>query len=68
MSLERAAAYVGFGPTKFKELIEESKMPKAIDVDGLHGGTASIWMLRSMILRIRGVIRLNAVGTGWKRS
>ena len=34
MSLERAAAYVGFGPTKFRELIEEQKMPRSIDVDG----------------------------------
>lgn len=35
MSLERAAAYVGFGPTKFKELIEERKMPRPVDVDGV---------------------------------
>jgi predicted DNA-binding transcriptional regulator AlpA len=34
MSLERAAAYVGFGSTKFQELIELGKMPPAIDVDG----------------------------------
>lgn len=34
MSLERAASYVGFGPTKFRELIEEGKMPHAIDIDG----------------------------------
>lgn len=34
MSLERAAAYVGFGPTKFRELIDEGKMPPAIDIDG----------------------------------
>jgi len=34
MSLERAANYVGFGPTKFKELIDERKMPQPIDVDG----------------------------------
>lgn len=34
MSLERAAAYVGFGPTKFKELIDERKMPQAVNIDG----------------------------------
>ena len=34
MSLERAANYVGFGPTKFKELIADGKMPQAIDIDG----------------------------------
>ncbi len=34
MSIERAAAYVGFGSTKFHELIADGKMPQAIDVDG----------------------------------
>jgi hypothetical protein len=34
MPVELAARYVGFGVTKFKELIEERKMPQAIDVDG----------------------------------
>ena len=34
MSIERAASYVGLGPTKFRELVEERKMPQAIDVDG----------------------------------
>ena len=34
MSLDRAAAYVGFGSTKFKELINERKMPEAVDIDG----------------------------------
>ena len=34
MSLERAAAYIGFGPTKFKELVNDSKMPQALDIDG----------------------------------
>lgn len=30
----RAAAYVGFGTTKFQEMVEEGRMPKAIHVDG----------------------------------
>ena len=34
MSLERAAAYVDFGPTKFKELVADRKMPAPVDVDG----------------------------------
>lgn len=34
MAGDRAAAYVGFGLTKFLELIEEGKMPPAIDIDG----------------------------------
>ena len=34
MSVERAAHYVGFGVTKFRELIAAGKMPAAIDVDG----------------------------------
>jgi len=34
MSLDRAAAYVGFGATKFLELIDDRKMPPPIDVDG----------------------------------
>ncbi len=34
MSLERAATYVGFGSTKFRELIDSGKMPPAIDVEG----------------------------------
>jgi len=34
MPLEIAASYVGFGPTKFRELVAERKMPQAIDVDG----------------------------------
>jgi hypothetical protein len=35
MDVERAAAYVGFGPTKFRELVVERKMPEPVDVDGL---------------------------------
>lgn len=34
MELERAAAYVGFGRTKFQELEAAGWMPKAVDVDG----------------------------------
>jgi predicted DNA-binding transcriptional regulator AlpA len=34
MELERAAAYVGFGRTKFLEMVEEGKMPKPVDFDG----------------------------------
>jgi predicted DNA-binding transcriptional regulator AlpA len=34
MSVDRAAAYVGFGATKFLELIDDHKMPPPIDVDG----------------------------------
>ena len=34
MDVERAAAYVGFGRTKFLELVDRGKMPQPIDVDG----------------------------------
>lgn len=34
MDLERAAAYVGFGRTKFMELVDQRKMPPPVDVDG----------------------------------
>jgi hypothetical protein len=34
MELERAAAYVGFGRTKFQELIVAGAMPKSLDVEG----------------------------------
>jgi predicted DNA-binding transcriptional regulator AlpA len=34
MSLGRASAYVGFGTTKFRELVDEGKMPRALDIDG----------------------------------
>jgi hypothetical protein len=34
MSADRAAAYVGFGATKFLELVAQDKMPAAIDIDG----------------------------------
>lgn len=34
MAEDRAATYVGFGPTKFGELVEAGLMPKPIDVDG----------------------------------
>jgi hypothetical protein len=30
---DRAAAYAGFGPTKFSELVADGIMPPAIDVD-----------------------------------
>jgi predicted DNA-binding transcriptional regulator AlpA len=34
MDVERAAAYVGFGRTKFLEMVEDGRMPPPIDVDG----------------------------------
>jgi hypothetical protein len=34
MPEDRAAAYIGFGSTKFRELVQDGKMPKPIDVDG----------------------------------
>jgi predicted DNA-binding transcriptional regulator AlpA len=34
MDAERAAAYIGFGRTKFLEMVEDGRMPKPIDVDG----------------------------------
>ncbi len=34
MDLERAAAYVGLGRTKFLELIEAGRMPRPVDVEG----------------------------------
>ena len=34
MSAERAAAYVGFGITKFLEMVELGTMPKPVDFDG----------------------------------
>jgi hypothetical protein len=34
MAGDRAAAYVGFGLTKFLEFVAEGIMPAAIDVDG----------------------------------
>jgi hypothetical protein len=34
MDTERAASYVGFGKTKFLELVEGGVMPKPVDVDG----------------------------------
>jgi hypothetical protein len=30
----RAAAYVGFGPTKFHELVDEGIMPSPVNIDG----------------------------------
>ena len=34
MDLERAAAYVGFGRTKFQDLVETGVMPQPVDIDG----------------------------------
>jgi predicted DNA-binding transcriptional regulator AlpA len=34
MDVERAASYVGFGRTKFLELVEDGRMPRPIDIDG----------------------------------
>ncbi|MGD0025906.1 MAG: hypothetical protein ABSC37_15025 [Xanthobacteraceae bacterium] len=34
MELERAAAYVGLGRTKFLELVELGRMPKPVDLEG----------------------------------
>jgi predicted DNA-binding transcriptional regulator AlpA len=36
MELERAAAYVGLGRTKFFEMVKAGHMPKPVDLDGLH--------------------------------
>jgi predicted DNA-binding transcriptional regulator AlpA len=35
MELERAAAYVGLGRTKFSEMVKAGHMPKPVDLDGL---------------------------------
>jgi predicted DNA-binding transcriptional regulator AlpA len=34
MDVERAASYVGFGRTKFLEMVDDGRMPPPIDVDG----------------------------------
>jgi predicted DNA-binding transcriptional regulator AlpA len=34
MELERAAAYVGLGRTKFSEMVKAGHMPKPVDLDG----------------------------------
>jgi predicted DNA-binding transcriptional regulator AlpA len=34
MELERAAAYVGLGRTKFSEMVKTGHMPKPVDLDG----------------------------------
>jgi predicted DNA-binding transcriptional regulator AlpA len=34
MEVERAAAYVGLGRTKFLEMVEAGRMPKPVDLDG----------------------------------
>jgi hypothetical protein len=34
MDADRAAAYVGFGRTKFLEMVEDGLMPQSIDIDG----------------------------------
>lgn len=34
MDVERAAAYVGFGRTKFLEMVEDGRMPPSVDFDG----------------------------------
>jgi excisionase family DNA binding protein len=34
MDVERAAAYVGFGRTKFLEMVEDGRMPAPIDIGG----------------------------------
>jgi predicted DNA-binding transcriptional regulator AlpA len=34
MDAERAAAYVGFGRTKFLEMVGDGRMPQPIDIDG----------------------------------
>jgi hypothetical protein len=31
---DRAAAYVGFGPTKFSELVDKGIMPAPLNIDG----------------------------------
>ncbi|HZR88435.1 MAG TPA: hypothetical protein VFB02_16630 [Bradyrhizobium sp.] len=34
MGVERAAAYVGFGVTKFLEMVDEGAMPKPVNISG----------------------------------
>jgi predicted DNA-binding transcriptional regulator AlpA len=34
MDAERAAAYIGFGRTKFLEMVRNGRMPQPIDIDG----------------------------------
>ncbi len=34
MDAERAASYVGFGRTKFLELVDDGRMPQPVDNDG----------------------------------
>jgi predicted DNA-binding transcriptional regulator AlpA len=34
MDAERAAAYIGFGRTKFLEMVRDGRMPQPIDIDG----------------------------------
>jgi hypothetical protein len=34
MAATRAAAYIGFGLTKFMEMVDQGVMPEPIDVDG----------------------------------
>jgi hypothetical protein len=34
MDAERAAAYIGFGRTKFLEMVRDGRKPQPIDIDG----------------------------------
>jgi predicted DNA-binding transcriptional regulator AlpA len=35
LRLDRAAAYVGMGKTKFLELVDDGRMPKPLCIDGI---------------------------------
>jgi hypothetical protein len=68
MDVERAAAYVGFGPTKFRELVVERKMPEPVDVDGLPRWDR--YQLDAAVddLRDAAAIRSDAARIGWSRN
>src|SRR6516165_4919117 len=34
LAVDRASSYVGFGSTKFLEMVDDGRMPKPVDVDG----------------------------------
>jgi hypothetical protein len=57
MDEARAAAYVGFGTTKFGELVDEGIMPLPMDVDGTPRWDASTSMPPSITSKIATVIR-----------
>jgi predicted DNA-binding transcriptional regulator AlpA len=34
LAADRAAAYIGFGPTKFSDMVADGRMPLPVDIDG----------------------------------